>query len=769
MIEYLGECHHDCHNVMDAVGHTKMLAAQYYTSILTQLTNHKNDKHVHITTEDREKWDSKADKSSIRDLEMSLINKANKNEIPRNVSELKNDVPYLTAATLESQLEALGYVTLHDIKCKLCNNFNLDDYATIDWVNSILSRYALKTDLDNYYTKAEANAKFALKGDYLTKAIADGYYQPKGDYALRSEIPTIPEIPSLAGYLKNTDFNYISSVPASGSGIYTLGRIVVGNTEYPIYGRDMDTTSGGSTGSTVSYVPNGIIPQSSGSYVIGTLNIDGTAHTIWGKDTTGGSGGGGTTPGGGGEGGYDDTELRGLIQSLQDALNAFRQQKTEEISQDVEDLIDQFNDLKDLFETGEIFHDSGWQEKLDAYLQIVGKGFYDEDGNLIGNWAQLLQTYNQIKEYVAQIREIIDPETGAIDYEAIYTKVDQKIAQNTAIATLSANHAFADGQKNLIEYLSSGIDAVAGDLTTFADFYSTYSSGIADVTSALLNKVDKSTYEASLKAVADTTMYKVQRDNNGKPVLDQNGNYIYLDENDNVTTKANRIIDTQNTAGLVLDTDLDSAIAALVATNNSGTTAAIKTLVEGDSSLISLIANQVTIPTGELVIGEDDGNQIKASVYPVYQRHQQSSTPYDNLPQIRLTHDNVKSVCIGGTDLDKTSYSDDGWDFKNVIGYDGSGKLASGNIQWASDGSGSIGGNIEWNSGGHISIGDTQIQNATVSDLVSQAVTITANDNQPISQWVNGGGTGLYLRIGGVSNDIRVMVDSNGFLKIDLS
>lgn len=349
MIEYLGECHHDCHNVMDAVGHTKMLAAQYYTSILTQLTNHKNDKHVHITTEDREKWDSKADKSSIRDLEMSLINKANKNEIPRNVSELKNDVPYLTAATLESQLEALGYVTLHDIKCKLCNNFNLDDYATIDWVNSILSRYALKTDLDNYYTKAEANAKFALKGDYLTKAIADGYYQPKGDYALRSEIPTIPEIPSLAGYLKNTDFNYISSVPASGSGIYTLGRIVVGNTEYPIYGRDMDTTSGGSTGSTVSYVPNGIIPQSSGAYVIGTLNIDGTAHTIWGKDTTGGSGGGGTTPGGGGEGGYDDSELRGLIQSLQDALNTFRQQKTEEISQDVEDLIDRFNELKDLF------------------------------------------------------------------------------------------------------------------------------------------------------------------------------------------------------------------------------------------------------------------------------------------------------------------------------------------------------------------------------------------------------------------------------------
>lgn len=685
MIEYLGECHHDCHNVMDAVGHTKMLAAQYYTSILTQLTNHKNDKHVHITTEDREKWDSKADKSSIRDLEMSLINKANKNEIPRNVSELKNDVPYLTAATLESQLEALGYVTLHDIKCKLCNNFNLDDYATIDWVNSILSRYALKTDLDNYYTKAEANAKFALKGDYLTKAIADGYYQPKGDYALRSEIPTIPEIPSLAGYLKNTDFNYISSVPASGSGIYTLGRIVVGNTEYPIYGRDMDTTSGGSTGSTVSYVPNGIIPQSSGAYVIGTLNIDGTAHTIWGKDTTGGSGGGGTTPGGGGEGGYDDTELRGLIQSLQDALDAFRQQKTEEISE-VEDLIDRFNELKDLFQTGEIFHDSGWQEKLDAYIQTVLRGFTDENGNLVGTWSELYQSWERLKAYVAQVKEIIDPETGAINYDTIWTKVDQQIAENTAIATLSANHAFADGNKSLIEYLSSGIDAVAGELTTFADFYSTYMSPLADVTSLINSKVDKSTYEASLKAVADTTMYKVQRDSDGKPVLDQDGNYIYLDEYDNVTTRANRIIDTQNTAGLVLDSSLDSAVAALVAANNSGTTAAIKTLVEGDSSLISLIADQVTVPTGELIVGENADRQIKASVYPVYQRHQSSSEPADMIPQIRLVYDNQKAICIGAIDQDQYSYSDDGWDFKNVIGNDGSGKLANGGVVWDDSG-----------------------------------------------------------------------------------
>ena len=594
MIEYFGEVHHDCHNVMDAVDHVKLLAAQYYTSILTQLTNHKNDKSVHITVEDREKWDNKADKASIRDLEMSLINKANKNEIPRNVSELKNDVPYLTASTLESQLEALGYVTLHDIKCKLCNNFNLDDYATIDWVNAILSRYALKTDLDNYYTKAQCNDKFALKGNYLTKDIADGYYQPLGDYALRSDIPTIPTIPSLDGYARTTDFNYISSVPSTGDGIYLIGRFVVGNTEFPIYGRDVAATGMGNV-SNVNYTPNTSVSNSSTAYLIGTLTVDGTSYPIMGKDNVGSSSSGGTSGGGTGGSGYDDTELRNLIAQLQASLEAFRQAKTEEISADVEDLIDRFNELKDLFETGEIFHDSGWQENLDAYLQIVGKGFYDEDGNLIGNWSQLLQTYNQIKEYVAQIREIVDPETGAIDYEAIYTKIDQKIAQNTAIATLSANHAFADGNKDLVEYLSSGIDAVAGELTTFADFYSTYMSPLADVTSLINSKVDKTTYEASLKAVADTTMYKVQRDSSGKPVLDQNGDYIYLDANGNVTDKAHRIIDTQNTAGLVLESGLDGAVAGLIATNNSGTASAISLKVSDAVSQINLTADQVFI------------------------------------------------------------------------------------------------------------------------------------------------------------------------------
>lgn len=653
MIEYFGEVHHDCHNMMDAVDHTKMLAAQYYTSILTQLTNHKNDKHIHITTEDRDKWDNKADKASIRDLEMSLINKANKNEIPRNVSELKNDVPYLTASTLEAQLEALGYVTLHDIKCKLCNNFNLDDYATLEWVNNILRQYALKTDLDNYYTKAEANNRFALKGDYLTRAIADGIYQPKGDYALRSEIPSIPEIPSLAGYLKSTDINYISSVPASGDGIYTIGRIVVGNTEYPVYGRDNATSGGGSSeggSANISYTPNSEIANSPYRYIIGMLGINGTTYTLYGKDRVGSSDGSGSGEGGSGEG-YDDTELRGLIQDLQDALDAFRQQKTAEISEDVEDLIDRFNELKDLFETGEIFHDSGWQEKLDAYLQIVGKGFYDEDGNLIGNWSQLLQTYNQIKEYVAQVKEIVDPETGAVvNYDAIYTKIDQKIEENTAIATLSANHAFADGQKNLIEYLSSGIDAVAGDLTTFANFYSTYSSRIADVTSLISNKVDKTTYEASLKAVADTTMYKVQRDNDGKPVLNANGDYIYLDANGNVTDKEHRIIDTQNTAGLVLESGLGSAVAGLFATNDSGVTAKITEKVNDAVSNITISADQVDInAVATAVRGSLSANDLSLGGDPATSRFNADGSGY--VANQNISWDTNGNVSIKGSNI----------------------------------------------------------------------------------------------------------------------
>ena len=150
MIEYIEEPHF-AHHIEPAIEHVKLPAAQYYTSILSQFTNHKNDKDVHVTREDREKWDNKADKVSLYDLEQRIVDKANKKDIPTLVSELKNDVPYLTASTIDAKLDNKGYVTWDDIKNRIGQQIDLSNYAT----KTELSNCATKTELSDYARKTD--------------------------------------------------------------------------------------------------------------------------------------------------------------------------------------------------------------------------------------------------------------------------------------------------------------------------------------------------------------------------------------------------------------------------------------------------------------------------------------------------------------------------------------------------------------------------------------------------------------------------------------
>ena len=160
MIEYIEEPHF-AHHIEPAIEHVKLTAAQYYTSILSQFTNHKNDKDVHITREDREKWDNKADKVSLYDLEQRIVDKANKKDIPTLVSELKNDVPYLTASTIDAKLDNKGYVTWDEIKNNVSKNLNLDNYLTKIEADGI---YAKKSDMTGYITGSTISNYL---GDYV--------------------------------------------------------------------------------------------------------------------------------------------------------------------------------------------------------------------------------------------------------------------------------------------------------------------------------------------------------------------------------------------------------------------------------------------------------------------------------------------------------------------------------------------------------------------------------------------------------------------------
>ena len=64
----------------------------------------------------------------------------------------------------------------------------LDGYVTTESLGTALNDYALKSEIPtDFYTKAQSDGKYQLKGDYVTTA---GLTTTLDDYALKTEIPT---------------------------------------------------------------------------------------------------------------------------------------------------------------------------------------------------------------------------------------------------------------------------------------------------------------------------------------------------------------------------------------------------------------------------------------------------------------------------------------------------------------------------------------------------------------------------------------------------
>ena len=114
MLEYFDE-HPDLHHEIGALDYMRFTGAPYLASIHSKLKTHKEDERVHITDEERDKWNRKVDKSTFYELENKVLTKAEKKEIPVRLSQLQNDVPYLTAADVNNKLGAENYITKGDL------------------------------------------------------------------------------------------------------------------------------------------------------------------------------------------------------------------------------------------------------------------------------------------------------------------------------------------------------------------------------------------------------------------------------------------------------------------------------------------------------------------------------------------------------------------------------------------------------------------------------------------------------------------------------
>ena len=113
---------------------------------------------------------------------------------PKGDYALKSDIPtdFYTKAESDENYQPKGtYVVPSDLDIyekKSDLNTTLEGYVTTVSFGTTLEDYALKTEIPtDFYTRAQSDEKYQLKGDYVTNA---SLTTTLSDYALKTEIPT---------------------------------------------------------------------------------------------------------------------------------------------------------------------------------------------------------------------------------------------------------------------------------------------------------------------------------------------------------------------------------------------------------------------------------------------------------------------------------------------------------------------------------------------------------------------------------------------------
>lgn len=137
IVEPVSHCGCDCIGPLEA---EHIANATAYANLHTKLTVHVNDNDRHVTKEDKDRWDAKADKLQLDDLENAVRNKLDDIQIPEIdtsaflrrsdlddyvtesdlaaqllalrslISSMGNNTPDLSAYALKSELSNLGYI-----------------------------------------------------------------------------------------------------------------------------------------------------------------------------------------------------------------------------------------------------------------------------------------------------------------------------------------------------------------------------------------------------------------------------------------------------------------------------------------------------------------------------------------------------------------------------------------------------------------------------------------------------------------------------------
>lgn len=197
-------------------------------SIIVKLSNHIANHSVHVTQEEKDKWNSKEDFTQVLE---QLYDKANVSDIPTKLSQLENDINIVSEDDVYSKsiidqklLNVNNQInTLSDRIDNIISDIDLSDYYNKSEIDDIISNLEVSG-----ITMAEANTTTLLPGAPATAAVTlvnntlaftfgipqgekgeqgeRGLQGPKGDKGDKGD----PGAPGQSGSISDSDWQEIN-------------------------------------------------------------------------------------------------------------------------------------------------------------------------------------------------------------------------------------------------------------------------------------------------------------------------------------------------------------------------------------------------------------------------------------------------------------------------------------------------------------------------------------------------------------------------------
>lgn len=197
-------------------------------SIIVKLSNHIANHSVHVTQEEKDKWNSKEDFTQVLE---QLYDKANVSDIPTKLSQLENDINIVSENDVYSKsiidqklLNVNNSInTLSDRMDNIMSDIDLSDYYNKSEIDDIISNLEVSG-----ITMAEANTTTLLPGAPATAAVTlvnntlaftfgipqgekgeqgeRGLQGPKGDKGDKGD----PGAPGQSGSISDSDWQEIN-------------------------------------------------------------------------------------------------------------------------------------------------------------------------------------------------------------------------------------------------------------------------------------------------------------------------------------------------------------------------------------------------------------------------------------------------------------------------------------------------------------------------------------------------------------------------------